>query len=815
MSLPEPLLQPPPHMLSTGAGRMNPQATRIALEGLGAKLAGALAHKLEQLEPSLEVWWSPHTWHGDYRESSRWRATSAVVFDLDYHGGDGAHSAPSDRVSIALLKAARAGKLPGNVFHVTPRGARLVAILVNPITDPELLSAAVEGACVEVHRALEELGLHAHRCERGKWRDGYAIDEGAAYDRARFFYAPRASVAGVHRDAEVLIIGRELMMPTRAAQVSARPPLARPFGIVRSALRSTEREDATSKWNRDHAQDWGAPGSGRCPACKHNDCFGRLPHIPGKWCCFSDNHDSDSGGVGIRSKDGRWIGDALDLEAHARQCSPSDVLRQDGYLLAPRPDESLGRQSATGSGASPASNREKTPNPTDVGNADRFARMHEGTAVYCAEWKCWFVWDDRRWARDRDGKVQQLAKAVPRTILEEALHLEDDQRAKLARHALQSENYRRILGMLDLARSDPRIAALPERFDGKATRYLLNVQNGTLDLRTGELLEAQRKHHITRLAPVTFDPAAKCPSWDAFLARVLPDPEVRAFLQRHAGSALTGDADDQVFILLLGLGANGKSTYIKVLMQLLGEYARWAAFDTLLEAGRRADRRGAPRPDLMALRGARLVAAIEAGEGRALDEATMKMLTGGDGVSARGLYQDQADWMPEFKLILSVNHEPLIKSTDSASWRRPLEVPFDVTIPPDEQEPDLHLRLCEPNELSGILNWAIAGCLAWQKNRPPRLAPPDAVIAATRAYQRDQDVLSPFINARCELRPEAVTSAADLWKAYKEWCEEERETPMSRRMFGSKLRGKGLKSTTLGHQKTRAWNGIRLLLALP
>lgn len=365
---------PTEHAITLGAGRDRPAGkVHRPVEwasgdgGTPTSPAAALAELLEAIPAKPEAWWSAHTWEGDRRDGSKWVAAAALVVDVDYNGAPeldekrghykSTHAAPPDEVRAQLEQAALARKLPGNLFHLTPRGFRLVYLPAAPVTDRELYGRALEGACVEVRQALEALGLHArqddeHRCAR----DGYAVDEGAT-DLARFLFAPRAIVNGEQRSADVRVLSEEPCDLTKLAE--AAPPLAptRAPATKRNGTRatagrsSTDLAEAVARWNADHAQDWGRPGGGDCPACGHHGCFGRLPAIPEKWCCFSSNHAADSRGVGRESAQGRWFGDALDLEAHVSGRKRADVLRADGYLTDAKPRNRETTKPTAGAGA--------------------------------------------------------------------------------------------------------------------------------------------------------------------------------------------------------------------------------------------------------------------------------------------------------------------------------------------------------------------------------------------------------------------------------------------------------------------------------
>lgn len=277
--------------------------------------------------------------------------------------------------------------------------------------------------------------------------------------------------------------------------------------------------------------------------------------------------------------------------------------------------------------------------------------------------------------------------------------------------------------------------------------WLLNVLNGTIDLCTGSLRPHAREDYITRCVNVDYDPDAKCPTWERFIHQVFGgNAEIIAFVQRAVGYSLTGKIVEHVLIVLYGLGSNGKTTLIDALHYLLGpSYAKHAPTDLLLA------RRGEHHPtELATLHGARLVTAAETGEGRRLAESLVKQLTGGDPVTARRMRDDFWQFRPEFKLWLATNHRPQIRGTDHAIWRRIRLIPFDVTFHTAEtgktpqQDQTLPARLRE--EATGILAWAVRGCLAWQSQG---LGAPDAVRDATEAYRAEMDVLAMFFEERC------------------------------------------------------------------
>jgi putative DNA primase/helicase len=437
---------------------------------------------------------------------------------------------------------------------------------------------------------------------------------------------------------------------------------------------------------------------------------------------------------------------------------------------------------------------------TDLGNSERFIIRHGADVRYCYPWGAWLVFTGARWERDEGGKVHRLAKATVRNIYEEAAEAEDEQERKaLAQHATRSEAEARIRAMLELAKPEEPVS--PEDLDARP--WFLNVQNGTIDLRTGTLHPHRREDLITKLAPVSYDPDATAPTWTAFLERVLPDEELRAFVQRAVGYSATGDTSEQCMIINHGGGANGKSTFQETIAAALGDYAMRAPTEMLL--AKRAS--GIPN-DVARLKGARFVAASETEEGRRLAESLIKDLTGQDTITARFMRAEWFDFKPTHKLWLSTNHKPEIRGTDAAIWRRIRLVPWSVTIPPAEQDKRLLAKLRA--ELPGILAWIVQGCLEWQR---VGLQPPEEVRRATGRYRAEMDVLAAFIDEECIVADHASATAKALYGAYKAWCEDNGERPESQRRFGSRLKERGFESgrmTTGARKGAVEWYGIGL-----
>ncbi len=439
-----------------------------------------------------------------------------------------------------------------------------------------------------------------------------------------------------------------------------------------------------------------------------------------------------------------------------------------------------------------------TFNLTDQGNAERLVHRHGEDLRHVRKWERWMVWDGTRWQPDETGEAERRAKETAKAMYHEADPGGGGSIDRtLAAHALKTEARTRIEAMVALARSEASIAITPDALD--TAPWSFNVQNGTLDLRTGKLRPHRREDLITKVAGTAYDPEAEAPTWTAFLARVLPSEALRRFVQKLAGYSLTGDVSEQILPFLYGLGANGKSTFINTLLTAVGEYGQQAAPDLLVA------KKGSHPTELADLFGARLVASVEVEDGRRLAESLVKQLTGGEKIRARFMHRDFFEFDPTHKPLLVANHRPEVRGTDHAMWRRIKLIPFDVTIPDEEKDKDLPDKL--RSELPGILRWAVEGCLAWQQEG---LGEPEEVKVATQGYRDEMDVLGRFIEDRCVLHERATALATPLYQEYLKWCEENGEPEESQNKFGRRLKERGLTQDRETGTRRVMWMGIGL-----
>lgn len=416
---------------------------------------------------------------------------------------------------------------------------------------------------------------------------------------------------------------------------------------------------------------------------------------------------------------------------------------------------------------------------TDVGNAERFAQQWADTLRYVPEWQRWIIWDGTRWLRDETNQVMEHAKAhVQGMYVCAALLSDTSQRESLVKHVGKSLQLQRLNALIKLAESVPSLIARAADLDRNP--LLLGVANGVVDLRTARLRKARPEDLMTRQAPVVFHPDAECPRFVAFTRRVLGgDQELVDYFQRVVGYGLTGKTTEQCLFFLYGSGANGKSTMLNVLKAVLGDdYARQTPSETLMATkyGKTASN------DVARLQGARLVLSNEVEEGSRLSESLIKQLTGGDPISARYLYAEYFEFIPQFKILIAGNHHPVIRGEDWGIWRRLHLVPFTVTIPPEERDPELQNKLLR--ELPGILSWAIEGCHQWRKQG---LKPPPVVVDAVEEYRKEMDILGQWIEEYCAQAPEARATAKAAYESYKDWAKVYGHYALSGNAFGRRL----------------------------
>jgi putative DNA primase/helicase len=362
-------------------------------------------------------------------------------------------------------------------------------------------------------------------------------------------------------------------------------------------------------------------------------------------------------------------------------------------------------------------------------------------------------------------------------------------------HPERIANARVIAAVEKIARSDRRLAATIDQWD--ANEWLLNTPGGTVELLTGAMRPAHREDFITKETAV--EPGGECPLWLKFLDQVTANnKELQRFLQRMAGYSLTGSVREHALFFLYGTGANGKGVFINTITSILADYTATAPMETFVET------HGERHPtDLAGFRGARLVTAQETERNRRWAESKIKMLTGGDRISARFMRQDFFTYQPAFKLIIAGNHKPGLSGVDEAIRRRFHLVPFTVTIPENKRDTQFADKL-RP-EWPGILLWMIEGCSQWLADG---LNPPAAVREATAAYLSEEDAFGQWIEECCVTGSKRFGIGVKLWSSWKPWADVHNVPAGNRTTFAESMKEHGHDPDK--SQGVRGYSGIEL-----
>lgn len=416
----------------------------------------------------------------------------------------------------------------------------------------------------------------------------------------------------------------------------------------------------------------------------------------------------------------------------------------------------------------------------DILIADKFLAQHRDNVLYCPT-RGWLIYDKRRWRRDEREQITALAEKTVRLLYRDAAAARDDkEREGLVKLAGTYSKAERIRAMLTIART--HVAVVQDDLDRDG--FLLNCRNGTVDLRDGLLRPHNRAYLISKLINIDYLCDAKCPRFERFMIEIFRGrTELVEYVQRAVGYSFTGDQREQELYFAHGGGANGKGTLINILLEAAGDYGHVAPSEMLL-ARKFGDAIPTDRADLC---GKRFVSVNETGEGRALAEGLVKSITGNDPISARRMRENYFTFMPSHHIWLSSNHKPNVNGTDFAIWRRINLIPFECRFEGDADDKGLLAALRA--ELPGILSWVVRGAVAWF--RDGRLRKPEVVIAATKQYRDEQDVLGDFLRDCCEIGANLEAQFKDIYRAYRTWCEDAGMKPWSGKRLGQRLAESG------------------------
>ena len=766
-------LDSPVAAITLGAGLSQPQGKRVTLteETVGGIADTITGHK------GREAWWSPHTWRADRRNKRAWQRSVAVALDLDC----ALHAILTQGLAVDVTEALR-GHV--NLLYRTPHGLRAVLVFMAPVAEADAFMTAARGASATVQDALDANGI-----------EGIGIDSGCTEDLARLFFTPCATVKCRHehpacagdeeRKEEVLVLRTE---PWDAKDLADHADVL-PLLKVAPARRQRGMSQYASAPDSAYSTNGGAARERAYVRAAFEGEIARVRNAaPGSRNQALNTAAYSLGGyVGAGLLDETEVVDALTVAA--KEVGDGEAGEDRKIAGTIRSGLSAGRDEPrmvpearhdpdAGAGADhdddgwdydEAEEIEEEPyrpgpvpegksaSRLDTVHGERYAAAYDKKLKHVTAWRRWIAWDGKRWRQNANAEALLATKAIVRA---------SDRRC---------EAIERRRAALACAAVEAPIALDHERLDQRPT--LLNLLNGTLDLETGKLRPHDPGDLITQLAPVPFDPTAKAPLFEAFLKRVLPDEDVRLFVQRASGYSLSGLILAHALFFCFGRGANGKSTFLTTFLLLLGDYGLIAPPGLLIV------RQGEPHPTEIAdLFRRRLVVSHETGEDNRLNEERVKTLTGGDPLRARRMREDFWEFAPTHKLWLASNYQPAVRGTDEGIWRRIFLQPWTVTVPESERDERMPEKLAA--ELPGILQWALRG---WEDYQREGLAPPASVRGATNTYRAKADTIGAFLSLHIEQVPGVRIQAQPLYDAYKAWARQQGLHPQRSNVFSSEL----------------------------
>lgn len=399
---------------------------------------------------------------------------------------------------------------------------------------------------------------------------------------------------------------------------------------------------------------------------------------------------------------------------------------------------------------------------TDEDHAALFATVYKGRLSYVHDWGTWMEWTGARWEAEPEERAIEMGTQLSRDYAAFALSAESSkERTAYEKESVRLRNVRTVNAFLPLARARMRRKA--DEYD--TDRMLLNTPLTTVALSSGFSYAAEHGDLLTKLTAGMFEREAGCPTWLKFLHTVTAgNLGLIDFLQRAVGYSMTGLTNERVAFILHGNeGRNGKSTFLRTLAGVLGDYARTTSSELILGGNDQRESAYA----LASLRGARMVITSETEKGRQLAPALFKLITGDEPIQARTLYGKPFEFRPHFKLWMATNHRPQADADDQAIWDRMRLIPFTVRIPDEDVDKELDGKLMA--EAPGILAWAVHGATIWHKNG---LGTCETVESATAEYRSDRDAFAQWLDECCQVSPSLRFRSGSLYESFKSFTRE-------------------------------------------
>lgn len=437
---------------------------------------------------------------------------------------------------------------------------------------------------------------------------------------------------------------------------------------------------------------------------------------------------------------------------------------------------------------------------TDVGNSRRLIDTY-GSAIRYTPGLGWFYWEGQYWCPDNEQlHLKELAKRISTVIASEVINYDEDdpKRSELVNHAKQAKSAAKISTMTTLADSDERVAVAVEQWDNAP--HLLGVVNGVVDLRTGELLRGRPDLHITKRAPVSYNPGLRNVRWEQFIDYATGgDKELQEWIQKAAGYTLTGLSNQDVLFLVYGPPGSGKNTFVETIVNALGAEQYAGKLPSEIMASGQAQN-SSNQYYMAELRGKRMIWIDELPESERLNENQIKQLTGSSTIQGRSPGEKPFTFKAQGKMWITTNHRPII--TDDAMWRRLRPIPWSNI--PETSDPDLKAYLSDPEGgLPAVLSWAVEGAIKYLNSsaRDP-LGMCGAVRDASDIYRKNEDRIGIFLDEETKESVGASTQIKSLYSVYRVWSDERGERPMSQIAFQRKLSDRGLAVNGQGAKAT-------------
>jgi putative DNA primase/helicase len=417
----------------------------------------------------------------------------------------------------------------------------------------------------------------------------------------------------------------------------------------------------------------------------------------------------------------------------------------------------------------------------------------------------WLAWDGGRWQRNGSMKpsrvVQDACKALSETLqarADAAPKKEGAEWAKVAAHLKTAAGIRAVMSLL-------RSGVNPKQEDFDVDPWALNTPAGIVDLRTGSVRPSTPADMLTRITAVAPE-RGPMPLFQKFLDESTGgDVELQGFLQRMFGYSLSGDTSAKHLWFVWGEADTGKSTFIRIMDAIFGEYADSVDVEAFIST----DRSRIPA-DLARLPGVRLVTATEPPANKSWDEKRIKAITGGDNIDARFLYGQNFSYKPQFKIVIIGNHEPEVRTVDTAMLRRIQIVPLNVPVPREKQVLGLSDRIIA-EEGPAVMQWLVDGCLQWQEGG---LRPPYCVQAKTAQYGEDEDIVAQFLAEMCEVQEGATVTRNEVYRAWSMWCRGRGYIPGGEKQLKGALQPHearlGFKDSRIGDRRLNGYKNLSL-----